>query len=1224
MKLHVGNRNFFRKFTAIALSLLLCQPTYSQSSENQQIVFEGSLTDTSGNPISLAGVSLDFYITANGCYLYGESSLTSGDSQGNILHRIGGGSVIGGSPNTFSQNLLFGSVTGTTTFAGNNCSVTASDTRLAQVYYAAQNISATIKMGTVPYAQNATTLAGKSAADFVLTSADTTTLFSGGTAGQYLTKSVSGLTWTSTNLSASQITSALGYTPASTTTTLNASSITTALGYTPASSASLSAYAVRANNLSDVSSATAARTNLGLGSLATKNSVNLATAEVTGTLPATNLPAYSGDISKAAGSASATVQGLRGVTLSATAPVSGQVLYFNGSAWMPITIPSNVGTVTNVTSANSDISVSSGASTPILTLNSGSGSNQIVKLDASARLPSVDGSQVTALNAANITSGILPTGRLPSFTGDATTAAGSNTMTVSRLRGVNISATAPVSGQVLLYNGVAWTPITIPSNVGTVTNITAGTGLLGGSITSAGTLSVSFGQVSGTVAAGNDSRITGALQSVNNLADLGSSATARANLGLGGLATKTFVNLASDVSGVLPIANGGSLWTQSAGGIYNTSMTTVGSSTIYSNVGLTVLAPKPVSNSIIASLNNDNPDGFGLKINVDNTNSAYYGLKVSALNLTTFVVRNDGNIGVGTGSPTARLHLAGGSSTLAPLRLSSGTINSTPVAGAIENDGSYLYYTDDANVRRRINTGLTANAIDNIANINSTTNISLNPVGSVVVSSTLPSTNFQTGALVVKGGIGVNGAGNFTGSLNSSGTITAAGQITASGNITTGASVNAANVISPNIFGSSTASGTLILESTSHATKGHIQIAPNGGNVGVGTVSPAYRFTVRAPSANSFASVITPSAQSSFLGFGEDSSNQLFSSYYDAVGTQRILFIASGTNYINNTLVVGAVAETPGSKLTVQGNSSLHGNVAVSKTLHLGGAGTSSVPLQFTGTALSATLYPGAIEYDGSNLFFTNAITQRRRVAGGIASGTIDNMNKLSYNSGNLTVEGNTTGSNPAVTINNLGAGAVALQVNDSAVVSGSIKLSGDGSNADTVCTGAEEGKQRYNSVHKAMEVCDGAYWNGINGLTHCESPTTGYGAGVSYTLIGKAGTGSAFCMGKQAEYNDYLDAVDDCTSRIATNGSRMGLCAEADYLSACKQYTAFGANAESKLPGFKAILYWTNTIYSISSPPYYSMIGFTFGVANACSILNKDEDAFLESSSRNYRCCYQ
>lgn len=552
----MNTSSFFNYFASIAISLLFALPVFSQSSENQQIVFEGNLTDASGNPIDLAGAQLTFYVTANGCYLYGETSSTSGDSQGNIVHRIGAGSQVTGSPNSFTQNIFFGTVSGTSNFLGNNCTVLPTHTRLAQVYYAAQNISATIKMGTVPYAHNATMLNGKVATDFLEITNDSNTLFYGGTAGQFLTKSASGgLTWTNTSLTAGQISSALGYTPASTTATLTASSITTALGYTPANNTALAAYAVRTNNLSDISSATAARNNLGLGNLATKNSVNLATAEVTGTLPATNLPAYSGDIAKAAGSASATVQGLRGVSLSATAPVSGQVLYFNGSVWMPIAIPSNVGTVTSVTSSNSDISVSATTSTPILTLNTGTGVNQIIKTDGTARLPSVDASQLINLNATQLTTGTIPTARLPILIGDISSAAGSNTVTVTRLRGVNIASATPTTNQVLTFTGGAWTPSNAAT--GSVTNITAGIGLLGGSITSAGTLSVNFGQVSGTVAAGNDSRITGSLQSVNNFSDLSSSATARTNLGLGILSTKSAVHLVSEVTGTLPVAFGG-------------------------------------------------------------------------------------------------------------------------------------------------------------------------------------------------------------------------------------------------------------------------------------------------------------------------------------------------------------------------------------------------------------------------------------------------------------------------------------------------------------------------------------------------------------------------------------------------------------------------------------------------------------------------------------------
>jgi hypothetical protein len=50
---------------------------------------------------------------------------------------------------------------------------------------------------------------------------------------------------------------------------------------------------------------------------------------------------------------------------------------------------SGSGTVTDVSSANTDISVATGTSTPVLTLNSGTGASQIVKRDASARVTDI-------------------------------------------------------------------------------------------------------------------------------------------------------------------------------------------------------------------------------------------------------------------------------------------------------------------------------------------------------------------------------------------------------------------------------------------------------------------------------------------------------------------------------------------------------------------------------------------------------------------------------------------------------------------------------------------------------------------------------------------------------------------------------------------------------------------------------------------------------------------
>lgn len=88
------------------------------------------------------------------------------------------------------------------------------------------------------------------------------------------------------------------------------------------------------------------------------------------------------------------------------------------------------GTVSSVTSANADISIATTTTTPVLTLNSGTGANQILKLNGSSEIPAVSGVNLTNLNASNLASGTLPGARLPAFTGDVTSSAGSTTLTL--------------------------------------------------------------------------------------------------------------------------------------------------------------------------------------------------------------------------------------------------------------------------------------------------------------------------------------------------------------------------------------------------------------------------------------------------------------------------------------------------------------------------------------------------------------------------------------------------------------------------------------------------------------------------------------------------------------------------------------------------------------------------------------------------------------------------
>lgn len=116
-----------------------------------------------------------------------------------------------------------------------------------------------------------------------------------------------------------------------------------------------------------------------------------------------------------------------------SALTSGAGINITNSAGNYTISSTTTGTVTSVSSANSDLSVATSATTPVLTLNTGIGANQIVKLNASAQLPAVSGANLTNLNANMLTSGTLSPSQLPAFTGDVTSTGASATLTLNNV-----------------------------------------------------------------------------------------------------------------------------------------------------------------------------------------------------------------------------------------------------------------------------------------------------------------------------------------------------------------------------------------------------------------------------------------------------------------------------------------------------------------------------------------------------------------------------------------------------------------------------------------------------------------------------------------------------------------------------------------------------------------------------------------------------------------------
>lgn len=82
-------------------------------------------------------------------------------------------------------------------------------------------------------------------------------------------------------------------------------------------------------------------------------------------------------------------------------------------------------------------------------------------------------------------------------------------------------------------------------------------------------------------------------------------------------------------------------------------------------------------------------------------------------------VRENGNVGISEANPTATLHLRAGTNTAnsAPLKLTPGTNLNTPENGAMEFDGSELYYTRNTN-REIVLSGYKSTRTINFATIN--------------------------------------------------------------------------------------------------------------------------------------------------------------------------------------------------------------------------------------------------------------------------------------------------------------------------------------------------------------------------------------------------------------------------------------------------------------------------------------------------------------------------
>jgi hypothetical protein len=235
----------------------------------------------------------------------------------------------------------------------------------------------------------------------------------------------------------------------------------------------------------------------------------------------------SGATSGFVGLAPAAAAGSTVYTLPATEGASGQVLTTNGVASTPTlswtTPATNAGTVTSITSANSDIAVSGTSAIPVLTLNSGTNAGQVLKLSVNSKLPALDGSLLTAITAttnANLTGDVTSVG-------NATTI-GALKVTNGMLAG-SIDLTTKVTGVLPLANGGS----------GVNSGVTGGIPYFNSTSSMASSLILNLNEI--VLGGGGSSPPAG----------LGSTGTAGYILTSGG------VGLAPNWTQTIPVANGG-------------------------------------------------------------------------------------------------------------------------------------------------------------------------------------------------------------------------------------------------------------------------------------------------------------------------------------------------------------------------------------------------------------------------------------------------------------------------------------------------------------------------------------------------------------------------------------------------------------------------------------------------------------------------------------------
>ena len=330
------------------------------------------------------------------------------------------------------------------------------------------------------------------------------------------------------------------------------------------------------------------------------------------------------------------------------------------------------------------------------------------------------------------------------------------------------------------------------------------------------------------------------------------------------------------------------------------------------------------------------------------------------------ILQTSGNVGIGTTTPTAVLHLKAGTATAstAPLKFTSGTNLTTAEAGAMEYDGTELYFTPSTTRETVAFINDFPITIVNSSNLFST---KLSGTGSGVTTTT------DSIFLGVNAGNGATGASysNFFGQM---------------------AGYSATNAPYSNFFGYSAGGGATDASDSNFFGPGAGFFATNASDSNFFGQN-AGNYATTASNSNFFGSSAgaeaTDASYSNLFGYktGMTFAGNNIGSNNIIIGTNISL-----PNATANSINLGGVLFATGAYATTTGDPSITavsggkvGIGVVSPTAYLnikaGTATAGTAPLKFTSGTNLTTAEAGAMEYDGTNLYFTPSGTTRKTIA---------------------------------------------------------------------------------------------------------------------------------------------------------------------------------------------------------------------------------------------------